>query len=397
MPSSCSCSSSSSSCCSFPDEVLDDVLVFLTRHEDRNAVSLVCKAWFHTERASRRTVFIGNCYAVSPEQLVARFPKITALLMKGRPRFTDFGLVPHNWGASIFPWLHVMAKYYPALEELRLKRMTVSDESLELIAHSFSSSFRVLSLTSCDGFSTDGLAHITKHCGNLAELELQENEIDFRSGEWLTSFPETYTSLVSLNFATMRSEVNYVDVVALERLVARCPSLKKLKLNKEISLDQLQRLLLRAGPNLVELGTGSYSQSLSWGQLSELQTTLAKCKDLRSLSVVWEVAPMFVRTLYPVCLHLTTLNLSDVHLPTPDFTKLISHCPKLQRLLVSPFPNSLSLSLSPFMSVSMSVSLLSFSSKLFPSATVVLLAHLLFVSILHVDVHACFLSSASPL
>ncbi|CAK9190126.1 unnamed protein product [Sphagnum troendelagicum] len=212
--------------------------------------------------------------------------------------------------------------------------MTVSDESLELIAHSFSSSFRVLSLTSCDGFSTDGLAHITKHCGNLAELELQENEIDFRSGEWLTSFPETYTSLVSLNFATMRSEVNYVDVVALERLVARCPSLKKLKLNKEISLDQLQRLLLRAGPNLVELGTGSYSQSLSWGQLSELQNTLAKCKDLRSLSVVWEVAHMFVRTLYPVCLHLTTLNLSDVHLPTPDFTKLISHCPKLQRLLV---------------------------------------------------------------
>jgi len=202
-------------------------------------------------------------------------------------------------------------------------------------------------------------------CRNLAELELQENEIDFRSGEWLTSFPETYTSLVSLNFATMRSEVNYVDVVALERLVARCPSLKKLKLNKEISLDQLQRLLLRAGPNLVELGTGSYSQSLSWGQLSELQTTLAKCKDLRSLSVVWEVAPMFVRTLYPVCLHLTTLNLSDVHLPTPDFTKLISHCPKLQRLLVSPFPNSLSLSLSPCMSVSISVSLLSFSSQAF--------------------------------
>jgi transport inhibitor response 1 len=41
-----------------------------------------------------------------------------------------------------------------------------------------------------------------------------------------------------------------------------------------------------------------------------------------------------VRTLYPVCLNLTTLNLSDVHLPTADFAKLISHCPKLQRLLV---------------------------------------------------------------
>jgi transport inhibitor response 1 len=141
---------------------------------------------------------------------------------------------------------------------------------------------------------------------------------------------------VSLNFATIRPTANYVDVDALERLVARCPLLRKLKLNKEITLKQLQRLLLRA-PNLVDLGTGSYSHNLSWAQLSELQTTLARCKDLRSLSIIWDVAPMFVRTLYPVCPNLTTLNLSDVHLPTADFAKLISHCPKLQRLLVSSF------------------------------------------------------------
>jgi transport inhibitor response 1 len=170
-------------------------------------------------------------------------------------------------------------------------------------------------------------------CRNLAELELQENDIEFRSGAWLTGFPETYTSLVSLNFATVRSKVNYVDIVALEHLVARCPLLKTLKLNKEITPDQLQRLLQRS-PNLVELGTGSYSQNLSWAQLQELQMALGKCKNLRSLSGIWEVVPLFVRTLYPVCPNLTSLNLSDVFLPTTDFARLISYCHKLQRLLV---------------------------------------------------------------
>jgi transport inhibitor response 1 len=173
-------------------------------------------------------------------------------------------------------------------------------------------------------------------CRNLAELELQENDIEFRSGAWLTGFPETYTSLVSLNFATVRSKVNYVDIVALEHLVARCPLLKTLKLNKEITPDQLQRLLQQS-PNLVELGTGSYSQNLSWAQLQELQMALGKCKNLRSLSGIWEVVPLFVRTLYPVCPNLTSLNLSDVFLPTTDFARLISYCHKLQRLLVSPF------------------------------------------------------------
>jgi len=164
-------------------------------------------------------------------------------------------------------------------------------------------------------------------------LELQENDIEFRSGEWLTAFPETYTSLVSLNFSTVHYKEDYVDVLALEHLVARCPLLKKLKLNKEINLEQLQRLLLRA-PNLVELGTGSYSQSLTWAELSELQSALDKCKSLRSLSGIWEVVPEFVQTLYPVCPNLITLNLSDVLLPTADFSKLISYCQKLQQLLV---------------------------------------------------------------
>nr|KAJ0203559.1 hypothetical protein LSAT_V11C500244220 [Lactuca sativa] len=45
--------------------------------------------------------------------------------LKGKPRFSDFNLVPNDWGADVHPWLSVLAKAYPFLEELRLKRMTV--------------------------------------------------------------------------------------------------------------------------------------------------------------------------------------------------------------------------------------------------------------------------------
>lgn len=147
----------------FPDEVLEHVLVFLNSHRDRNAVSLVCKAWFKAEKWSRQRVFVGNCYAVTPQQVIQRFPKMNSLSIKGRPRFADFGFVPPGWGAYIEPWIESLAEACPWLEELRCKRLTVSDSSLLLLSRSFQN-FRSLALTSCDGFSTDGLEHVTSNC-----------------------------------------------------------------------------------------------------------------------------------------------------------------------------------------------------------------------------------------
>lgn len=149
--------------CTFPDEVLELVLVNIKCHKDRSSVSLVCKDWYNAERWIRTHVFIGNCYSVSPQILVRRFPNIRSVVLKGKPRFSDFNLVPPNWGADIHAWLVVFASAYPFLEELRLKRMTVTDESLEFLAMSFPN-FKALSLLSCDGFSTDGLAAIATHC-----------------------------------------------------------------------------------------------------------------------------------------------------------------------------------------------------------------------------------------
>ncbi len=147
----------------FPDEVLEHVFDFVSSHRDRNAVSLVCKLWYRVERFSRQRVFIGNCYAISPERLITRFPSLKALTLKGKPHFADFNLVPHEWGGYVQPWIEALANSRIVLEELRLKRIVVSDESLELLSRSFPN-FKSLVLVSCEGFSTDGLKAIAAHC-----------------------------------------------------------------------------------------------------------------------------------------------------------------------------------------------------------------------------------------
>ncbi|XP_073058681.1 protein TRANSPORT INHIBITOR RESPONSE 1-like isoform X1 [Primulina eburnea] len=314
---------------SFPDEVLEKVLSLIDSHKDRNSVSLVCKNWYNAERWTRTNLFIGNCYSVSPEIVAKRFPIIKSVRLKGKPRFSDFNMLPRDWGADVNPWLVMFAKVYPFLEELRLKRMTVSDESLELLAKSFPG-FKVLSLSSCDGFSDDGLNAIATHCMNLTELNVQDNVTEDIGGGWLSCFPDDFVSLEILNFASLNSEVSFDT---LERLVSRCKSLRVLKVNESVNLEQLQRLLALA-PQLTELGTGSFMQELAPRQYEELEISFRNCKDLHALSGLWEVTSPYLPTLYGACAGLTFLNLSDAALQSVEFSKLLAHCPNLRRLWV---------------------------------------------------------------
>ncbi|PIN24213.1 Leucine rich repeat protein [Handroanthus impetiginosus] len=314
----------------FPEEVLEHVFDFLTSHRDRNAVSLVCKSWYSVERCSREKVFIGNCYAVNPERLIARFPRVRSLTLKGKPHFADFNLVPHDWGGYVYPWIEAMAKNGINLEELRLKRMVVSDESLELLAKSFPN-FKSLVLVSCEGFTTDGLAAIASNCRYLRELDLQENEVDDRKGQWLSCFPDSCTSLVSLNFTCLKGEVN---VAALERLVARCRNLKSLRLNHAVPLDVLQKILAQA-PQLTDLGTGSFISDPDSETCAKLKNIMKKSKSIRTLSGFLDVNPRCLPAVYPVCTNLTSLNLSYAPgIYSTELTKLICHCEKLERLWI---------------------------------------------------------------
>jgi hypothetical protein len=165
---------------------------------------------------------------------------------------------------------------------------------------------------------------------NLQELDLQESEVDDRGGYWLSCFPESCVSLVSLNFACLQSEVNFD---ALERLVARCISLRSLKLNKTLSLEQLLRLLVIA-PQLMELGTGSFFQEFSWQQFADLGKAFNNCKELRTLSGMWEVAPLYLPALYSVCSNLTFLNLSYANIRSLELACLVFNCHHLRRLWV---------------------------------------------------------------
>ncbi|XP_058093023.1 protein AUXIN SIGNALING F-BOX 2-like [Magnolia sinica] len=314
----------------FPDEVLEHIFDSLSSHQDRNSVSLVCKSWFKVERWSRHRVFIGNCYAIGPKRLIERFPRVRALSLKGKPHFADFNLVPHDWGGFVHGWIAAMAKSYPWLEELRLKRMVVSDDNLELLSRSFPN-FKALVLVSCDGFTTDGLAAIAANCRVLRELDLQESEVDDRRGNWLSCFPDSFTSLVSLNFACLKGDVNFG---ALERLVARCPNLRSLRLNRAVPFEVLCRILVRA-PQLEDLGTGSFVHDIRSESYYKLANALHNCKSLKILSGFWEVNPRCLMVVYSICSNLTSLNLSYApSIQEAELIKLIRHCQKLQRLWV---------------------------------------------------------------
>lgn len=314
----------------FPEEVLEHIFDFVTRNADRNAVSLVCRTWFKVERESRSNVFVGNCYATNPEKLIGRFPRLRALTLKGKPHFADFNLVPHDWGGFVYPWIEALAKGCPALEELRLKRMVVSDESLELLSKSFVQ-FKSLVLVSCEGFTTDGLAAVAANCRYLRELDLQENEVDDRKGHWLSCFPESSTSLVSLNFACLKGEVS---LAALERLVGRSPNLRSLRVNRTVPFETLHKILAKA-PQLSDLGTGSFIHDPSSETYTKFKNAVSKCESIRSLSGFLEVASRCLPAIYPLCLNLTTLNLSYAPgIIGSELTKLIRHCRKLQRLWI---------------------------------------------------------------
>ncbi|KAK7311315.1 hypothetical protein RJT34_09368 [Clitoria ternatea] len=273
----------------FPDEVIEHIFDYVVSHRDRNALSLVCKCWYRIERCTRKRVFLGNCYSITPERLIQRFPSLKSLTLKGNLHFADFNLVPHDWGGFVYPCIEALARSRVGLEKLRLKRMVASDESLELLSCSFTN-FKSLVLLSCEGFTTDGLSAIAANCRFLRELDLQENEVEDHKGLWLSCFPDNATSLVSLNFACLKGE-------------------------------------------LEDLGIGSFVHDPESEAYINLKNTLLKCKSIISLSGFLEVAPHCLAAIYPVCPNLTSLNMSYVAgIQGNELIKLLRHCVKLQRL-----------------------------------------------------------------
>ena len=142
--------------------------------------------------------------------------------------------------------------------------------------------------------------------------------MDDLSGNWLSRFPETYTSLVSLNISCLVPDE--VSFSTLECLVGRCPNLRTLRLNRAFPLDKIANILRRA-PQLVEFGTGTYAADLRSDVFSSLTGAFSNCKELRSLSGFWDVVPAYLPAIYSVCSRLTSLNLSYATIRSPDLDR----------------------------------------------------------------------------
>ncbi|MFS7941347.1 putative leucine-rich repeat domain superfamily, transport inhibitor response 1 [Helianthus anomalus] len=319
----------------YPDQVLENVLenvlLFLKSRYDRNAVSLVCKSWYRAEAYTRSDLFIGNCYSVAPRRVTQRFTRVRSVTIKGKPRFADFSLLPQDWGAHFTPWVLTMASAYRALEKIHLKRMSVTDDDLAVVAHSFPN-FKELVLVCCDGFGTSGLAVVVSECRCLRVLELIEDEVTDDEVDWISCFPsDGVTNLESLAFDCVESAINFES---LEKLVARSPLLKKLRLNRHVSIPQLYRLLIRA-PRLTHLGTGSFSPSEEQPQNdssreSDYLSAFAACRSIVCLSGFREIAPEYLPAIVPICANLTSLNLSYANIDAEQLKPVIRLCHKLQ-------------------------------------------------------------------
>ncbi|CAH2078079.1 unnamed protein product [Thlaspi arvense] len=309
------------------ENVLENVLQFLTSRCDRNAVSLVCRSWYRVEAQTRFEVFIGNCYSLSPARLARRFKRVRSLVLKGKPRFADFNLMPSDWGAQFAPWVAATAKAYPWLEKVNLKRIIVTDDDLALLAQSFPG-FKELILLCCEGFGTSGLAVVANKCRRLKVLDVIESEVTDDEVDWISCFPEGETHLESLSFDCVESSINFK---ALEGLVVRSPFLKKLRTNRFVSLEELHRLMVRA-PQLTSLGTGSFSpDNASPGeQEPDYASAFRASKSIVCLSGFRDLAPEYLPAISPVCANLTSLNFSYANI-SPDMLKpIISNCHNLR-------------------------------------------------------------------
>ncbi|XP_048572263.1 transport inhibitor response 1-like protein [Triticum urartu] len=330
-----------------PDQVLDNVLEtvlqFLRAPGDRGAASLVCRSWHRAESATRASVAVRNILAASPARAARRFPNAHHILLKGRPRFADFNLLPPGWAASAFrPWAAALAAAaFPALRSLSLKRITVTDDDLDLLARSLPPSFRELSLLLCDGFSSRGLASLASHCRGLRVLDVVDCELneeeDDEVSDWVAAFPRGHTDLESLSFECFTPQVPFA---ALEALVARSPRLRRLRVNQHVSLGQLRRLMALT-PRLTHLGTGSFrpgdgaeDEGLDFGQMLTAFASAGRANSLVSLSGFRDLAPEYLPTIATVAANLTSMDLSYAPVNPDQVLLFIGQCRSLETLWV---------------------------------------------------------------
>ncbi|BAF17614.1 coronatine-insensitive protein homolog 1b [Oryza sativa Japonica Group] len=309
---------------SIPEEALHLVLGYVDDPRDREAVSLVCRRWHRIDALTRKHVTVPFCYAASPAHLLARFPRLESLAVKGKPRAAMYGLIPEDWGAYARPWVAELAAPLECLKALHLRRMVVTDDDLAALVRARGHMLQELKLDKCSGFSTDALRLVARSCRSLRTLFLEECSIADNGTEWLHDLAVNNPVLETLNFHMTELTVVPAD---LELLAKKCKSLISLKISDCDFSDLIG--FFRMAASLQEFAGGAFIE----------QGELTKYGNVKFPSRLCSLGLTYMGTnempiIFPFSALLKKLDLQYTFLTTEDHCQLIAKCPNLLVLAV---------------------------------------------------------------
>ncbi|XP_072960876.1 coronatine-insensitive protein homolog 1b-like [Typha angustifolia] len=307
------------------DVALECVMGYIDDPRDREAVSLVCRKWYHIDAVTRKHITIAICYSTSPDRLRRRFPRLESLKLKAKPRAAMFNLIPEDWGGYATSWIAEIAESFNCLKALHLRRMIVTDADLAILVRARGHMLLSLKLDNCSGFSTDGLALVARSCRCLRTLFLEESSIIEKDGEWLRELALNNSVLENLNFYMTELKISSQD---LELLARNCPLLISLKIC-ECDISSLVDFF-RAATSLEEFGGGSFNEQE--GETNMYENFYFPRKLCRVGLFYMGTNDMHI--LYPYAAILKKLDLKYTFLCTEDHRQLIQQCPNLEILEV---------------------------------------------------------------
>ncbi|WVZ68135.1 hypothetical protein U9M48_017116 [Paspalum notatum var. saurae] len=307
-------------CGGVPEEALHLVFGYVDDPRDREAASLVCRRWHRIDALSRKHVTVGFCYAAEPARLLARFPRLESLALKGKPRASMYGLIPDDWGAYAAPWLAQLAAPLQCLKAVHLRRMTVTDEDVGVLVRARGHMLQVLKLDKCSDFSTDALRLVARSCRSLRTLFLEECAVTDKGSEWLHELAVNNSVLVTLNFYMTDLRVEPAD---LELLAKNCKSLISLKMSESDLSDLIG--FFQASKSLQEFAGGAFSEVGECTKYEKVKFPPRLCL-LGGLTFMGKDEMPFI---FPYSAILKKLDLQYTLLTTEDHCQLIAKCPNL--------------------------------------------------------------------
>lgn len=168
-------------------------------------------------------------------------------------------------------------------------------------------------------------------CRILEQLEVERCDVKDSNGQFLSSFPETLSSLVTLNISSIKGVMDPTD---LESLVARSPNLTTLLFSNSVHVNTIRRILMKS-PQLAHLSVGPIIQNLHVSPLG-LSLSLDIYKSIKSLTFFTMIPTTSIHAFYPLCPNLVYVNMRfAVVLDICELVNFIQNCSNLRRLWVS--------------------------------------------------------------